>query len=244
MEPDTHRLLRSTGYRAGDYYGLIASMMLESGFLSPQDHRAAWVTDFMERKRGLILGMCEFNGGIDHAYTYGYWMNRLRRNDIRKVLLGFYGSLAYGMGRDTYCGVEVTYIRTGEGTETTPHTYSGTQQLRLLRMMLLREEADTLLLASGIPAQWLSAGERVEVKDAPTLFGPVSYTIRSGKDSAAVTVEGPGWTAPEALRIRLRRPDPRPIKRVLVDGRDISTFTADAVELRPAGGRVHVSVLY
>jgi hypothetical protein len=37
MEPDTHRLLKSTRYRAGGYNGLVASMLLETGFLPPQD---------------------------------------------------------------------------------------------------------------------------------------------------------------------------------------------------------------
>jgi len=244
MEPATQRLLKSTGYRAGGYYGLVASMMLESGFLAPEDRRARRVTDFMERKRGLILGMCEFNGGIDHAYTYGYWINCLRRNDIKRVLLGFYGSLAYGMGRGTYCGVEVTYLRSGDGTATTPHTYSGTQQLRLLRMMLMREESDTLLLGAAMPREWLSPGGAVEVRDAPTAFGTVSWSVRSGADDAVVTLEAPGRAALKAVKIRLRRPDLRPIRRVEVNGKPLTTFTEDAVELTPGGGSMRVSIAY
>lgn len=244
MEPATLRLLKSTGYRAGGYYGLVASMMLESGFLAPEDPRARLVTDFMERKRGLILGMCEFNGGVDHAYTYGYWINCLRRNEIKRVLLGFYSSLAYGMGRDTYCGVEVTYLKTGNGTATTPHTYSGTQQLRLLRMMLLREESDTLLLAYGIPRHWLRPGERVEIRNAPTLFGNASYTVESGRDTVNITVDVPERREMKAVKIRLRRPDQRPIRHVDVNGRPVATFRGDAITLKPALGAMRITVAY
>lgn len=233
MEPDTHRLLKSTGYRGGGYYGLIASMMLESGFLPPEDERALWVTRFMERKKGLILGMCEFNGGVDHAYTYGYWLHCLHRDQVRRVLLGFYGSLAYGMSPTTFCSVEVTGLRTGDNTPTTPHLYSGTQQLRLLRMMLVRSEGDTLLLGQAIPRHWLAAGSRVEVWNAPTVFGKVGFSIESdaqGKTMKAA-IDPPDRITPRSIRLRLRHPEGKSIRSVALNGKTILDFSADTVNL-------------
>jgi hypothetical protein len=233
MEPDTRRLLKDSNYECKSYYGLIASMMLEAELFPPDDPRALLVVRGLERRGGLILGMCEFNGGVDHAYTYGYWLNCLRRNDIRRVLLGFYGSLAYGMGRDTYCGVEVTKLLTGEPTPTMPHLYSGTQQLRLLRMMLLHEEGDELVIGQAIPRAWLAGGQHVSVKNAPTRFGPVSFTIKTNPiaNQISVRLDPPQRRTPGHIRLVVRHPSSKPIHAAHIDDEPISGFTGDTLIL-------------
>jgi hypothetical protein len=115
----------------------VAPLVLETEFFSAADPRYKWITDFMEQRGGLLLGMDRVWDGVDHAYTYGYALEELRHGDVNKFLLTFYGSLAYGMTRDTYSAVEVTRITEGFNENTLPHTYSNTQQLRMLRMMFL-----------------------------------------------------------------------------------------------------------
>lgn len=246
MEPDTHRLLKSSGYRGGGYYGLVASCFLEAQFLPPKDPRTFWVTDFMERKRGLIAGSCEFAGGIDHAYTYGYLLTQLRRDQVRKVILGFYSMLAYGMSRETYSGVECTQITTGENALTLPHLYSCTQQLRLLRMMLLREEGNDLLVAYALPRSWLADGQRVAVRNAPTAFGATSFEIASHVDVGQITVriQPPTRTPPRSVRVRLRHPAATPIAQVTVNGRPWKAWSGDVINLGPLRSPVEVAVRY
>jgi hypothetical protein len=115
----------------------VAPLVLETEFFSAADPRYKWIADFMEQRGGLLLGMDRVWDGVDHAYTYGYALEELRHGDVNKFLLTFYGSLAYGMTRDTYSAVEVTRITEGFNENTLPHTYSNTQQLRMLRMMFL-----------------------------------------------------------------------------------------------------------
>ena len=246
MEPDTHRLLKSTGYKAGGYYGLIASMMLESEFLPPADGRARWVTGALERRGGLVLGLCEFDKGVDHAYTYGYLLNCLRRDEVRRALLGFYGMLACGMGRDTYAGVEVTQVLTGEPTPTLPHLYSGTQQLRLLRMMLVGDEGADLRIGQAVPRAWLEAGKRIEVRRAPTAFGPVSFTILSEVNRGRIQalIDPPTRQPPRCIRLRLRHPKGRPIRAVTVNGAPTDAFQGDWVFLTPQGVPLSIAVRY
>ena len=43
--------------------------------------------------------MSRFHDLVDHAYAYGYWMNCLKRDEVKRVILGLYGSMAYGMSR-------------------------------------------------------------------------------------------------------------------------------------------------
>jgi hypothetical protein len=212
MEPDTHRLLKLSKYRGGDYYGLVASSLLETEFLPPHDKRTTWIVDMLEKRGGLIAGVSEFQGGIDHAYTYGYLMNAMRREEVRKTLLGFWSMFAFGMTRDTYSPVEVTQITSGENHFTLPHLYSCTDQLRLLRNLLLREEDGVLWLGQGIPRAWLEPGKHVAVNAAPTEFGAVSYRIDADADgSLRVRIDPPSRRTPAEIKLRLRHPGRRPI---------------------------------
>ena len=252
--PDTHKYLKrrlytahedappGKGYTGHGYYSLFACMGLETGFLPAADARFRLITDLLERRNGLEMGMCAFGakGGIDHAFTYGYWMNCLERGEVERVLLGFYGTMAYGMSRNTWAGVECTNMATGANARTLPHLRSGTQQLRLLRNMLVREEGDRLVLAQAVPQHWLADGKQVAVLDAPTHFGKVSYTIDSHADQGriAVNLDPPARTPPEAIVLHLRHPEGAKIKGVSVDGKPAKRFGDGAVVLeglvRPA----------
>lgn len=215
LEPDTHRILKLSDHRGGDYYGLVASMLLETDFLAPDSHEARLIIDMMEQRKGLILGVCEFMEGIDHAYTYGYLLVQQRLGDIRKVLLGLWSFMAHGMTRETYSPVEVTYPPLGENHYTLPHTYSCTQQIRLVRNMLVLEQGDALNLAQAIPAAWLAPGKSVKAHEAPTLFGPVTYELSGREDgSVRVHIVPPTRNPPREIRVHLRREDGTPIGAV------------------------------
>ncbi|SIO40721.1 hypothetical protein SAMN05444166_4450 [Singulisphaera sp. GP187] len=218
MEPDTHRLLKLSKYRGGDYWGLIASPLLGTDLLAPDDPRTAWIVDLIEQRGGLIAGVSEFQDGIDHAYTFGYLNHTLKRDEVRKTLLGFWSFMAFGMTRDTYSPVEVSMIKTGENHYTLPHLYSCTEQLRLLRNLLLREESSTkpeknvLWLGQGIPRAWLEPGKHVAVTAAPTTYGDLSYRIDANADGTfRVHLDPPTRHAPAELKLRLRHPSGRPI---------------------------------
>ncbi|MCC6492524.1 MAG: hypothetical protein IT424_05840 [Pirellulales bacterium] len=207
IEPDTRRLLKLTKYRGGEYYGLVASTLFENGFFATDDPRAALFRNMLEQQGGLTAGVCEFQEGIDHAYTCGYLMDRLRAGEVRKTLLGFWSGMAYGMTRQTYSPVEVTLYKTGANHYTLPHTYSCTQQLRLLRQMLLREEGGGLILAQGVPSDWLAPGKRIAVTAAPTLLGPVSYSIETDSSSTVrIRLQPPKRKTAEQVQVRLRHP--------------------------------------
>ena len=247
LEPETHRLLNDSQYTGGDYYGLVTGCLLENGFLPADDKRAYLFTDLMEQKNGLIAGVCKFQpGGIDHAYTYGYLMTQLKRGDARKVILGFYSMLAYGMTRDTYSGVECTNIVTGANYWTLPHLYSATQQLRLLRNMILREEGDSLRIGDAIPRAWLEDGKKVVANSAPTVFGDVSFTISSSAKSGRITVKisPPTRIPPDRIALTLRHPDRARIKDVFVDGRRYNRFTGETVDLEKVTKPMQVEVVY
>jgi hypothetical protein len=238
--------LRRAEFTGRDYYSLIAGCVLETGFLRPDDPPAGWIRQLLQQRGGLLLGMSAFSDGVDHAYTYGYWMDCLARDEIKRVLLGFYGSLAYGMSRDTYSSVEVTHLRDGRNELTLPQQYSHTQQIRLLRNMLVREVRDELFLGQAIPRPWLADGKQVRVVRAPTAFGEVGYTLQSRDAGRTIvaTVTPPTRKPPSAIRLRTRHAENRPIASVSVNGQPWSEFTADTVVLKPAGQLLSIEIRY
>jgi hypothetical protein len=234
MMPTTRALLLQGNYRADDYWGLVASMLLETGFLSPDDSRARLVASRLEDRGGLCLGCQAWRGGINHAYTYGYLSNALRSGQAEKAVLGLYGGMAYGMTRETYAGAEVSYHRTGDTGASLPHSYSAAEQLLLLRNMLVREEGRNLILAQATPRHWLAAGKKLEVLDAPTFFGKLSYSIHSeeGDGKMTVTLVPPTRRPPRTIVLHLRHPDEgRTIQSVTVNGVPSNAFQKDTVTL-------------
>jgi hypothetical protein len=231
--PDTHELWKESNGSADGYYGIIAPCMLEAGIPAWNDPKAALIVDALERRGGLTAGVCQFHSLVDHAYTYGYWMNCLQRDEVKRVILGLYASMAYGMSRGTYSAVECTAIRTGENYWTLPHTYSNTQQLRLLRNMLLREDGSALWIGQAIPRAWLARGNRMALNDAPTLFGPVTYSLSTKMDgSMQVHLVPPKRSAPEEIVVRLRHPESLKIASVEAKGGERVRFSGDTLRLQ------------
>jgi len=215
VEPLTRRLLKEGG---GDYYGLIAPAILETEIFSPEDEKTFWITKYMDKRGGLLLGLARFADGVDHAYTYGYALTQLRKRNVDQFLLTFYSMLAYGMSRGTYSAVEVSYLPYGINELTLPHTYSNTQQLRMLRMMLVKEEGDDLWLAFGTPRAWLEDGKSLWVKGAPTPYEPLSST---------------GDRIPNEAKLRIRVPvSLGNLKSVTVNGNEWRSFHDDLIHLK------------
>jgi hypothetical protein len=246
MEPDTQRLLKDSGYESRDYYGLVASTLLECGLPAPGSREEREIESFLRDCGGIRMGVSEFAGGIDHAYGYGYLWNQLVAGRPERYLLGLYTSLAYGMTRETFSSVECTQIRTGENALTLPHTYSDTQQLFMLRTMLVRDEGDTLTLCSGVPRAWLADGQRIAVTGAETAFGTVSFEVRSrvSQGEVSVLLTPPTRKPPEAIVLHLRHPQAKRIAEVTVDGRRWSGCDAERVTLADVGKPCRVVVTY
>ena len=114
-----------------------------------------------------------------------------------------------------------------------------------LRDMLVREDGDTLWLAAGVPRRWLAPGEKIELRDAPTYFGPVSYRIEAGAASVEAQVQLPKRNPFRTAWLVLRAPEGKKIRSVLIDGNPWQDFDVAAervrLPLRPEPIRIQVS---
>jgi hypothetical protein len=146
------------------------------------------------------------------------------------------------MARETFSSVECTQLVSGENEMTLPHLYSGTQQLLMLRTMLVREEGDRLVLCSAVPRQWLTEGKRIEVRDAVTRFGAMGFRLVSSEDGAEVraSIDGPTRGRPREIVLHLRQATGQPLRSVTVNGQRWHDFDMETIALQPSESPIAV----
>jgi hypothetical protein len=125
--------------------------------------------------------------------------------------------------------------------------------LKLLRNMLIYEERDEerqptgrLALSNLIPRRWLEDGQQLQVDDAPSYFGPLSFSIQSHAKQGRIEADvvPPHRTAPNEIVLRLPHPRGMSIQRVEVNGQAWARFGKEEVLLPGSGNRFHVIAFY
>jgi hypothetical protein len=113
-----------------------------------------------------------------------------------------------------------------------PHTWVGSGFITAVRSLFAfeRESDRALVIAAGVPAEWVVGQSGVTVKRLPTYYGALNYNLQSD--------------GPEALRLRLsgdvtlppgniivQSPLRRPLTGVTVNGRETQNFSADSATI-------------
>jgi hypothetical protein len=170
----------------------------------------------------------------------------LLRDDTAAVIRAFYSYIASAF---SHSALEPVEHRWTHGQYFGPPSTDGAW-FELYRNMLVRETDDNaLLLGQAAPRAWLADGKKIEVRRAPTYFGPLSMTIDSQAASGRILadIEMPGRGRPGALLVRLRHPENRRIRSVTVNGRNWTDFDPAREWVRipsPTEARYSVVVRY
>jgi hypothetical protein len=98
-----------------------------------------------------------------------------------------------------------------------------------LRLMFVNEMGHRLYLGQAIPRYWLSQGNRIGIRNAPSSFGALSFTMESKSADGLIHVvlDPPRRNPPEGIFLRLRHPDGNWIKSVTVNGQPYGRFDAE-----------------
>ena len=116
------------------------------------------------------------------------------------------------------------------------------------RIMLVMERGDDLWLAPFVTSEWSRDGMTLQVKDAPTRFGHVTYEIKSSAAQSRIDarIEPPARTSPRRIVLRMRHPDGKPMRSVWVNDKPHADFdpVRETVTVSPSAGTVHVRVQY
>ncbi len=91
------------------------------------------------------------------------------------------------------------------------HVWAAAEWMMMMRNLFLREEGRTLILASGIPEAWLTSGTDLSFGPGPTLFGPVTVSIRVTPKAITVTWIGRWHSRPDRIEVKLPGRDAVPL---------------------------------
>ena len=147
----------------------------------------------------------------------------LLRDEPKPAIRAFYSMMACAFSHSVFEPVE---HRWGWPQYFGPPSTDGAW-FELYRNMLVHErDDDVLVIAQATPRAWLENGKRIEVRHAPTYYGPLSFTMESRADAGEIitTVEPPKRKQPAALLVRFRHPQEQVLRSVMVNGKPWTDF--------------------
>jgi hypothetical protein len=140
-----------------------------------------------------ILGM-NTDGNFPRTSNFmehGTLAGRIRQQDYRPFLLALYGNLCYAMDSGNRYAPEDALLPGNYPGEGGPYAWSAVINSTLqptlgLRWLLCYEEhdRDVVHLLKAAPKHWFSPGEVIRVRNCPTRFGPISWTVLALEPSA------------------------------------------------------------
>jgi hypothetical protein len=169
-------------------------------------------------------------------YSRHAWL-QLKQDMVKPFLKTYYTTFTSLADRETYSFWEHIY-------HVSPHkTHEEAWFLMETRWMLYMESGDTLKLLPGIPRSWMKDGDKIELKDAWSYFGPFDLTVKS--DLAHNYIEADLKCDPERFPkiITLRLPHPDGLKPVQIVG-GIYLDKTESVIIKPFSGSGKVKLIY
>jgi hypothetical protein len=219
---------RLTASRDGSYWNLVAPYALASGFFAPHGPQARGLLRYLTRHGSRLLGLVRAgayrlaNGdrsvsGTDQVYGVNVSRFLADNDEADQLVLSLYGTLAAGLTRGTYVAGEAASVTPLHGARyrtmyLPPNNDGAAAFLETLHSMLVHETHGRegaprgLELAFATPRAWLADGRTISVRNAPTSFGPVSYSIARAGNVVHVDVVPPSAPEPATVKLRLRLP--------------------------------------
>ena len=247
-----------TATRDGSYWNLVMPYAFASGWFQAHSPAARGIIRYLLAHGSRLLGVPRTYArtvygdapGAGLAQVYGLSMSRFFADNDQpdQLVLSLYGMLAAGMTGGTYVSGEAISVLPVDGAYDRamfmpPNSGANASYLETLHELLVHERRGPLGAPAGLdlafstPRAWLADGQQIEVKDAPTSFGKVSYTLaRSGS-----TIEGHLVLPRNAhARLRLRLPAGEQLVRVLVGSASVAASSSGTIDLGDSSGAVLV----
>ena len=143
----------------------------------------AWVA-----KQNKQAGDTKPRGTLHHYETFYVTEGNTILGEQKKVVEDLYAILVHTSS--TNAGFEFgipAWSTRDPRSNFTPHGWFAARYMEQIRNLLVREEGNTVQIASALAPQWIAAGRQVKVTGAPTFFGSVGYTLDCRRDGATLS---------------------------------------------------------
>jgi hypothetical protein len=250
-----------------EYYGGVSATghdvevggnhLIPLGLLDDDSRQAQWIIDYMEDQWFFIDGI--FNsypvaeseadwftfGGFSKLqphYTRTTDIHALR-DDVKAFIRSYFNTFPLLLNRENLCYWE--HFNNGGAWN---KTHESAWFLQMTRTMMITERDDELWLAPFVTRNWFEDGKTLGIRNAPTRFGKMSYTIQSSVNTGHIdaVIDPPDRNAPSIIMLRVRHPQNKPMQSVQVNDESLNTFEPDTdiIRLRPSGNTIQVRVFY
>ncbi|MEM2922174.1 MAG: hypothetical protein QXF26_07645, partial [Candidatus Bathyarchaeia archaeon] len=236
-----------------------AMHLIICGLIDPRSEAAGWILKDYEDNRylsnefgyGLLdIDSCWFScGGFSmQPNLYGFQIPYLLRGDVKHFLRAVFNSFAVAFYPDVRMLTEHPLPSMADWAGDHFKTSDESIACQCLRLMLVLEEGDTLVLMPAVPRGWLEDGKHIVVKNAATYFGVLSFEVRSyvSRGLIIMFLDPPVRNPPTSISISFRHPRDLKIREVQVNGNRWSYFSReeDLVNLGALKEPVKVVVYY
>ena len=160
---------------------------------------------------GLPLNLGWMDGGLWMAISLDAmaYVNILQGNADQSAAY-LYAAINHGTPFYTWC--EERKPEPGATTITGDRQHAWTPicvtQFTRNSLVMEDEEAGCLWLTRAVPRQWYEIGNKIGIKDAPTEFGKISYTVeRTKTNRLSFTLTLKDYDRSHPLKLQLRLPD-------------------------------------
>ena len=190
--------------------------------------QAALIIDCMRAYGGTTIGVL---ANIERAHpegrdilgfiSYGYAQALLRLDRIEEYILFLYAHRYHDHSRGSWTAGEVSGITGDDALFCIP----AQQTIPLLvRWMLVFEDSDNDILYFGraIPRAWIASGKTISIKNAPTHWGRVDYSLMMrGEHLVATIAFAERGELPKELQASFRVPTGKTLGRITANGQSI-----------------------
>src|SRR5512147_327603 len=181
--------------------------------------------------------MTDRNVAFSQPYYSRHPVSHLRRGEVKPFLKAYYNTVAALADRQTYTFWEHYF-------GASPHkTHEEGWFLMDTRWMLYMERGDTLSLLPGAPRRWLEDGQRIELRNVASYFGPLSFEVVSDIAHGRIeaVIECDPERKPKTVEIRL--PHPLGRKALRAEGGTYDPAT-ERVRIENFTGRTNVGLRF
>ncbi|MEM2428671.1 MAG: hypothetical protein QXT14_06035 [Candidatus Bathyarchaeia archaeon] len=156
---------------------------------------------------------------------YGFQIPYLLRMDVKRFLRAFFNSFAVAFYPDVLMLTEHPLPTMADWAGDHFKTSDESIACQCLRLMLIYEKGDTLILMPAVPRKWLEDGKQISVRDAATYFGPISFEVESKPSDGFIRMKlnPPTRKTPKSIQVYFRHP----IEKVELDGREWTDYSGE-----------------
>jgi len=209
-------------------------ILISTGIIDPQDPLAGAVLDDWEDNitmtsslgqhiHGVVDDECWFSRGgmVFQANLQNPIQAYLLRNEIPAAIRSIYNAMVSCLYRDVNAFTE-EYRRWGVGSGPMYKVPDEARFLTRVNDLLVLETGNELWLAPGTPKYWLEPGKVVQLHNAATGFGKVSYELKSGTrpNTIEATIHLPAGIPDDKAKLFVRAPFGKPIQSVMMNGNE------------------------